>query len=66
MRTDASAGEIILLPPDVNELTLPYVTVAKQRRDSTSDKVTHSDAFWLHGGLFVTQEAQQRTRRMTY
>lgn len=58
MRIDASAGEIILLPPDVNELMLPYVTVIKRWRESTSAKVTHQDSFSLHRGLSVTQKPQ--------
>lgn len=41
MRTDVSSGELILLPPDVNELTPPYATATTQRREFTPAKVTH-------------------------
>lgn len=41
MRTDVSAGELILLPPDVNELTPPYATATMLRREFTPAKVTH-------------------------
>lgn len=64
MGTDVSAGELILLPPDVNELTPPYATAITWQREFTPAKVTHQDAVGLHRGLSVTHTS--RSNAPTY